>query len=305
MVPVIISPEDEAMNDSTAIGAFLEERFSAAATRWSNASMDALAMLLEDYADEWLVRIMLTSRWYHEADAAQNAALIGAGMAHGVWGLDLQRAAKEFPPGIISTVPRMGATPANAEGWYAMVPRVLAAMGVALESTSFLTGTSPHLCDFAFYGQLNQIRRDPTGHGWLEAAPETVTAWFDRLEGACKEGVDSAGEPAGDATGLVDLVREAAETYFRMSVANALAVERESAEPVRAKLRGGFPFEAPPAKYNRKILAANLDALEKLYASGAVLPAAVAEILLAELKPLAEAGSPLIGERPSLRDRLA
>jgi glutathione S-transferase len=304
MVPVIISPEDEAMNDSTVIGAFLEDRFPAAATRWKNASMDALAMLLEDYADEWLVRIMLTSRWYHEADAAQNAALIGAGMAHGVWGLDLQRAAKEFPPGIISTVPRMGATPANADGWYAMVPRILAAMGTALESTSFLTGTSPHLCDFAFYGQLNQIRRDPTGHGWLEAAPETVTAWFDRLEGACKEGVDSAGEPSSDAAALADLVREAAETYFRMSVANALAVESESADPVRATLRGGFKFEAPPAKYNRKILAANLDVLQQLYASGAMLPAAVEEIVLEELRPLAQNGSPLVTDRPALREHL-
>jgi glutathione S-transferase len=304
MVPVIISPDDEALNDSTAIAAFLEQHHPAVAARWSNPAIDALAMLLEDYADEWLVRIMLASRWYHEADAAQNAALIAAGMSHGVWGLDLQRAAKEFPPGIISTVPRMGATRENAQQWYDMVPRILAAMGAALESTSFLTGTSAHLCDFAFYGQLNQIRRDPTGHGWIEAAPESVIAWLDRLEGACKDGVDAAGEPINDAAALTELVTEAAQTYFRMSVANTIAVERGDDAPVRAELRGGFEFEAPPAKYNRKILSANLDVLEGLYAAGGKLPAPVEEIVLAELRPLAAGGSALLTDRAALRERL-
>ena len=69
-------------------------------------------------------------------------------------------------------------------------------------------------------------------------------------------------------------------------------------------MRGGFQFEAPPAKYNRKILAANLDILEQLYASGAMLPAAVEELVLAELRPLAQAASPLINERGSLRAHL-
>jgi glutathione S-transferase len=305
MVPVLIAPDDRALNDSTAIAAFLEERHPSPATRWSNAGTDALAMLLEDYADEWLVRIMLASRWYHDADAAQNAAIIACGMTSGVWGLDFQRAAKEFPPGIVSTVPRMGATRENAGQWYAMVPRILDAMARALESCSFLTGTSPHLCDFAFYGQLNQIRLDPTGHGWLERAPEAVAAWFDRIEGACKgEAAESAGEPLADASGLTELVTEAAETYVRMSVANALAVERGGDEPVRVALRGGLAFEAQPAKYNRKILASNLEILERLYAGGGRLPAAVEAPLLAELRPLAGAGSSLLVDTPVLRTRL-
>ena len=304
MVPVILTPDDDALNDSTVIAEHLEERYSEPGTRWSNASVDALAMLLEDYADEWLVRIMLASRWYHAADAAQNAAIIACGMTHGVWGLDFQRAAKEFPPGIISTVPRMGATRENAEGWYAMLPRILAAMASALDDSLFLTGTSPHLCDFAFYGQLNQIRRDPTGHGWIEAGPEIVTAWFDRLESACRDGAETAGAPLTEASVLRPLVEEMSQTYLRMSVANALGVERGDDAPVRVALRGGFEFEAPQAKYNRKILAANLDILEQLYGGGSALPDEVEDLVLEELKALAAADSPLLQERPALRRRV-
>ena len=76
MVPVVITPDDEAMNDSTAIAAHIENAHPEPPTRWKDPETDAIAMLLEDYADEWLVRIMLSSRWYHAADSAQNAAII-------------------------------------------------------------------------------------------------------------------------------------------------------------------------------------------------------------------------------------
>jgi len=281
MVPVVITPEGEAWNDSTTIAALLEKRHPSPATRWNDRSMDAVAMLLEDYADEWLVRIMLASRWYHAADAAQNAAIIATGMTHGLFGIDFQRAAKDFPPGIISTVPKMGATPENADAWYAMVPRILGAMATVLGSSEFLTGPRPHLCDFAFYGMLNQIRRDPTGYAWITSGPKPVLEWLARLETSAKEGGTAAnGAPVADASARVPLVREAAQTYFRMSAANARAVDTGSKDPVRVALAGDFLFEAPPAKYNRKILDANLAIMRS-----AQLPAPLAPLLAAELQP--------------------
>jgi glutathione S-transferase len=285
MVPVLITPEGEAMNDSTAIAAAIEKSHPTPATRWSDRSIDTLAMLLEDYADEWLVRIMLASRWYHAADAAQNAAIIATGMTHGLYGIDFQRAAREFPPGIISSVPKMGATPENAADWYAMIPRVLAAMAVVLSKNEYLTGSAPHLADFAFYGMLNQIRRDPTGFGWITSGPKEVLDWTTRLETVCKEGGGAkAGEPLGDVTRLAPLVREAMETYFRMSVANARALDAGGKAPLSVKLSGGFEFEAPPAKYNRKLLDANLASVDALYTSGGRLPVAVESLVLGELR---------------------
>lgn len=310
MVPVIITPDDEALNDSTPMAAFLEERHAQPPTRWNEASdtdamgMDALAMLLEDYADEWLVRIMLCSRWYHEADSQQNAVIIATGMSHGLYGIDYQQVAKDFPPGIISTVPRMGATPENAEGWYAMVPRILGEMATALQSSDYLSGDSAHLLDFAFYGMLNQMRRDPSGCVWLAEGPEAVAAWLARLEERIKTAGKEAGGPRDDAEALVPLVAEAASTYFRMAVANALAVESESKEPVHATLTDGFEFEAAPAKYNRKMLGNDLDILERLYGCGATLPGPCEELLLAELAPLATAKSVLLAERPAVAARL-
>ncbi len=303
MVPVVITPDDEAMNDSTAIAAHVEAATPNPPTRWKDPETDATAMLLEDYADEWLVRIMLSSRWYHPEDAAQNAAIIACGMAHGVAGLDFQRAAREFPPGIISTLPKMGATPENAQGWYAMLPRILEAFDAALSRSLFLTGAAPHQADFAFYGQLNQIRRDPTGSKWIAAAPESVGKWLDNMEAVCSGRQTPASSALDDLVSLVPLVEEMAATYLRMQVANALAVEA-GAKEVRATLRGDFEFTTGPAKYNAKLLGANLDTLERLYAAGLSLPALIAAPILRELAPLASAGSPLLEKRPALRAAL-
>jgi glutathione S-transferase len=303
MVPVVITPDDEAMNDSTAIAAHIEAAVPDPPTRWKDPETDTIAMMLEDYADEWLVRIMLASRWYHEADAAQNAAIIACGMVHGVAGLDFQHAAREFPPGIISTLPKMGATPENAEDWYAMLPRILDAMDAALSRSLFLTGSAPHQADFAFYGQLNQMRRDPTGSAWISDAPAAVRQWLDRMEAAFTGRLQPASSALDDLGSLQLLVEEMSATYLRMQVANALAVEADARE-VRALLGGGLEFTTAPAKYNAKLLAANLDTLEKLYSAGLSLPAAVAAPILRELAPLKSAGSPLLDQRPALRAAL-
>ncbi len=311
MVPVLITPDDQAFNDSTPMAAFLEEQHPQPPTRWTgaggaaDAGIDALAMLLEDYADEWLVRIMLCSRWYHAADSQQNAVIIATGMSRGLYGIDYQQIARDFPPGIISTVPRMGATPENAEGWYAMLPRILGALASAVQNSDYLSGSSAHLVDFSFYGMLNQMRRDPSGCAWLTEAPEAVSAWLGRLEEQLKSGGPSSGTARSDAEALAPLLAEAAATYFRMAVANTLAVEAETKDPVRATLADGFEFEAPPAKYNRKMLGNDLDILERLYGSGGVLPAPCEELLLTELEPLAKAPSALLSERPTLAARLS
>lgn len=304
MVPVVITPDDRAMNDSTAIAAHVEAACPDPATRWRDAETDAVAMLLEDYADEWLVRIMLSSRWYHAADAAQNAAIIACGMTHGVPGLDFQRAARDFPPGIISTLPKMGATPGNAGAWYAMLPRILVALEQALSRSLFLTGSAPHQADFAFYGQLNQVRRDPTGSGWIAAAPGKVRSWMERIEAAFTGAEQPAVVALDDLAMLAPLVEEMSATYLRMQVANALAVDAGAVE-VRTTLEGGFEFVTGPAKYNAKLLAANLDTLERLYAGGSSLPPSIATPILDELRPLAANGSALLEQRPSLSAALA
>jgi hypothetical protein len=110
-------------------------------------------------------------------------------------------------------------------------------------------------------------------------------------------------EPASSALDDLDtlgpLVEEMSQTYLRMQVANALAVEA-GASVVEATLRDGFQFKTAPAKYNAKLLAANLATLEKLYSAGLALPDVVGQPILRELAPLKQAASPLLEKASAL-----
>src|SRR3989442_695589 len=69
-----------------------------------------LDALLEDYADEWVVRVMLASRWLHETDAEQNRTVIAADMSCGAPEVEVAAAREVFSQGIMATLPPMGAT---------------------------------------------------------------------------------------------------------------------------------------------------------------------------------------------------
>src|SRR5207247_760936 len=62
MVPVVITPADEALNDSTHITRRLEAACPSPAVRPADPGRCGLDALLEDYADEWVVRVMLACR---------------------------------------------------------------------------------------------------------------------------------------------------------------------------------------------------------------------------------------------------
>src|SRR5947207_1377055 len=63
MVPVVITPADEALNDSTHITRTLVAACPVPPLRPADPGRRGLDALLEDYADEWVVRVMLASRW--------------------------------------------------------------------------------------------------------------------------------------------------------------------------------------------------------------------------------------------------
>src|SRR5207247_3717761 len=88
-----------------------------------------LAALLEDYADEWVVRVMLASRWLHGPDAEHNRTVIAADMTCGAPEVEVAVAKEMFPPAIMATPPPMGAT-RETPGF---LPNDLGRLGTALD----------------------------------------------------------------------------------------------------------------------------------------------------------------------------
>lgn len=264
MVPVVITPEQEALNDSTNITRTLEGRHPNPPLRPADPGRRGLDALLEDYADEWLVRAMLASRWLHEQDAEQNATIIAADMTCGAPEVDVAVARQLFPQGITATLPPMGATPDALAFLLDDLRGLVDDLDALFAEHRFLGGAEPTVADLAFYGQLNQIRRDPTGRTIVGDPARPHGRWLHDVERrADGEPAEHAATAAPDGDALAALTTRIAATYLRFAVANARALEEASKGPLVVELGDGVPFRAARAGYNRKCLQALLGELEE------------------------------------------
>jgi hypothetical protein len=163
----------------------------------------------------------------------------------------------------------------------------------------FLGGAEPTVADLAFYGQLNQVRRDPTG-GRVVGDPElpNLARWFGDVEKRADDqpAAHTADGPP-DADALAPLARRMAGTYFRFAVANARAVEEAPKGALEVSLADGVTFRAARAGYNRKCLQALLGELEAAFAAGGRLAGTATDgPILAELAAL----GPLLDPFPAV-----
>jgi glutathione S-transferase len=299
MVPVVITPDDQAMNDSTAITRKLEATNPTPALRPADAGRRGFDALVEDYADEWVVRVMLASRWLHEADAEQNKIVIAADMTCGAPEVDVAVAREMFPSGITATLPPMGATPETLGFLLDDLRGLIDDLDGLLAQHRFIGGAEPTVADLSLYGQLNQIRRDPTGRTLVGDPARPHGRWLKDVE---RRG---DGEPAEHASGgapdggaLAPLARRIASTYLRFAVANARALEEAPKGSLVVELAGGVPFQAARAGYNRKCLQGLLAELEDaVAASGRLVGGAADRIVFTELAPLGA----LLAPYPALR----
>jgi hypothetical protein len=212
---------------------------------------------------------MLASRWLHEPDAEQNRTIIAADMSCGAPEVEVAIAKELFPQGITATLPPMGATGESLGFLLDDLRGLLADLDALFAGHRFVGGVEPTVADLALYGQLNQIRRDPTGRGIVGDPARPHGRWLRDLERrADGEAAEFAGEATPDGEALGPLARRVAATYLRFAVANARALEEGPKGPLVVELADGVPFQAARAGYNRKCLQALLGELEE--AVGAV-----------------------------------
>jgi len=245
------------------------------------------------------VRVMLASRWLNEPDAEQNRTIIAADMTCGAPEVDVAVAREIFPQGIMATLPPMGATRDTLGFLLDDLHGLCSDLDRLFAEHRFVGGAEPSVADLALYGQLNQIRRDPTGRRLVGDPARPHGRWLADLErradGQPVEGPGGA-PPNGEA--LAPLVHRIAATYLRFAVANARALEESPRGPLVVELADGVRFEAARAGYNRKCLQALLGELEEAVAAGGRLVGGIADRTI--LRELAALGS-LLAPYPALR----
>ncbi len=182
MIPVLISDDDIAVQDSTDIIDFLEARYPQPPVYPEGPVQRLVALLLEIYGDEWLVIPAMHYRWSFTENRAFAIEEFGRlsvpdaePEAHREIG---EKVARPFA----GALPPLGVSGHTAPGIERSYLAFLKDFEKHLEEHPFLLGTRPSIGDFGLYGPLYaHLYRDPYSGRLMKKEAPSVAAWVERM----------------------------------------------------------------------------------------------------------------------------
>lgn len=155
LIPLLITPSGEAIQDLTPLIEEMERRFPEPALQPADAPRAFLSALIEEYADEWGNKAMFHYRWTYERDRQSAAWRI----AQAILGPDAARAELETAAAGVEQrmVPRLALVGSHS-GTRALIEasfrRALEITETHLLSRPYLFGGRPCLADLGWAAEL-------------------------------------------------------------------------------------------------------------------------------------------------------
>ncbi len=257
LIPLVITPQDEGIQDSTPILERIEQRFPEPSIHPEDPIARFVSELLEEFGDEWGNKWMFHYRWAREVDQISAAERIVQGALPGLRDEAFQQAVSGIRERMIGRVWFVGSSPATAGQIERSFRESVELLEDHLRSRPYLFGGRPAFGDFGLWGQIYNAYTDPTPGEIVRAAPR-VTGWVERMLDPKAEGPFepwSALEP-----GLLPLLRrEVGARFLPWSDANARAIA--AAEDEFSVALGDELWTQRPQKYHAR----SLEALREKY----------------------------------------
>lgn len=180
VIPVIVTPQDETLQDTSDMIDALELRFPQAPVVPSTPKQQVLAYMMEVYGDEWLGLPAMHYRWNHNTDwiiqefgrltqpDLDEAAQYEAGL----------KTCKPFR----GSLPFLGVTEDTHAGVEASYEALLTDLDAHFREHNFLFGSRPSIGDYGLIGPLYAHQyRDPASGALMERIAPNVAAWVRRM----------------------------------------------------------------------------------------------------------------------------
>ncbi len=180
LIPLVITPDDEGLQDSTPTIEKLEARYPTPPLQPADSTLAFLSALIEEYADEWGNKPMFHYRWTYEPDqlaTAREIAIAHVGATEG----NIDEVASKVRQRMVPRLAFVGSSPATLpiiEGSFA---RLLEILEAHLAQHDYLLGDRPALADLGLFAQLYECSRDPTPGAMMKATAAKTLAWVKRM----------------------------------------------------------------------------------------------------------------------------
>lgn len=230
IIPVLQTPEDEFVQDTTEIIDFLEARFTASTVYPSKPSVKLASLLLELFADEWLLLPAMHYRWFYKRRHLW--FILKEFGANGVphWPSFLQPLFGALPALYFGKMfgPVLGVSKNNHQAIEAWYESLLTDLNTHFEQYPFLLGASPCIADFGFIGPLYaHLYRDPYSGELMQKIAPRVADWVERMNRL---------SPRDANLGFVETVPHSLNPIFQRMFDEQFPVLQETVERVAARV---------------------------------------------------------------------
>ena len=248
LVPLVITPEGEGIQDSTPIMERFEAAFPEPATQPGDPMLAFLSALLEEYGDEWGNKHMFHYRWRDEADQVSAAERIARSMLPDAGEDAVAERARAVRERMVPRVSFVGSSPETAPIIEASFARQLELLEAHLEDRRYLFGARPAFADFGIAAQIWEAWTDPTGSTLV---PPRTRDWCRRMQDPENEGPFETWNALAPTLESL-LAEEVGARFLPWSDANARAIAG-GAESFAVDIAGGRWTQAPQRYHARSL----------------------------------------------------
>ena len=181
-IPVLISDEDVAVQDTTEIIDHLERRYPAGSVYPDSPVQKLVALLFEVYGDEWLLIPAMHYRWSVPENREFAVAEFGRLSAPDAPPEEQRRIGEELARPFAGALPPLGVSEETAAGIEASYLGFLGEFEAHLAKHPFLLGSRPSIGDFGLMGPLYaHLYRDPYSGRLMRSRAPRVADWVRRM----------------------------------------------------------------------------------------------------------------------------
>jgi glutathione S-transferase len=238
VIPVLQTPAGEYLVDSTPMTQELERRIvNDRSVLPTDPALAFLALLIEDFADEWVTKAMYHYRWWCDADRRFGTGWVVGDRLAGAPRAERDAAAVAFNDRQVGRMGMVGSTAGNRPVIEDSYHELLAVLERGIDEQPFLFGSRPSIGDFGLFGQLLILATDPTPAAIMRAEAPSVLPWLLRLDDASGEAGDWLPEAAPLPAVVGALLGLIGRYYMPFLLANAAAFA-EGGEVFEAEIAG-------------------------------------------------------------------
>lgn len=233
VIPVLEFPDEFSMNESTAIIKKIEESTpNRSVFIQNNCYLQFISNIIEDFADEWVTKLMFGVRWNREIDQNFSSTFITYNIPYSK---NLSQSRKFFCQNAVKRqVDRRGLVGCSDDDMiHSSLNEICSIMEKHLTNNYFLFGNRPTNGDFALYGQLGQFRVDCTSDSILREKYPLLFCWLYKMDDL--SGIDIGNDDAMSfkfelCDAVLELLKICGNVYLPFLQANSNAIMNNKKE---------------------------------------------------------------------------